>query len=144
MQNFFNYVESHWVAILGELIVFSGGMVLGGFAMSLLIARTMRKIYISPKFKDADWNLARITGDNGREYVYLNPKSYLNTLEAWVSYYWWNVSGRRPDYILESPKLQRTILVVAACCLIGLSSFELYNVFDIRPLNTHIIEEMID
>lgn len=144
MHNFFNYVDSHWVVILGELIVFIGGMVLGGFIVSLVIAKTMQNIHISPKFKDADWNLARIKSDDGREFVYINPKSYLKTLEAWVSYYWWIATGRQPDYILESPKLQRVILVVTACCLISLSSFELYNVFDIRPLNSHIIQEMID
>lgn len=144
MQTFLNYVESHWILIFGELLVFLGGMTLGVLLISLRHAKILQKIYISPNYKDADWNLARIHGSNGREYVYLNPKSFIQTVEAWVTYHWWVFTGRKSDYLLESPKLQRVLLVCTACFLLGLSSFELYNVFDIRPLNTHIIEELID
>lgn len=144
MQHFFDYIDQHWISILGELLVFIGGMVLGILLIALRNVKHFQRIYISPKFKDAEWNLARIHDGKGNEYIYLNPKGYLQTAEAWLTYHWWTLTGKREDYFISSPSKQRKIAATLVFLLAFLAVFELYNVFDIRPLNTHVIETLID
>lgn len=144
MQHVLNYIDQHWISIFGELLVFIGGMVLGIILIAMRNVRHFQRIYISPKFKDAEWNLARIKDKDGKEYVYLNPKGYLQTAEAWLVYHWWTLTGKKQDYFISSTRKQRSIATAAIFLLAFLAAFELYNVFDIRPLNTHVIETIID
>lgn len=144
MQHVFDYIDQHWVSILGELLVFIGGMVLGVILVTMRNVTHFQRIYISPKFKNAEWNLARIRDQKGNEYVYLNPKGYLQTAEAWLVYHWWTLTGKKEDYFISSTKKQRSIVAVTISLLAFLAVFELYNVFDIRPLNKHVIESLID
>lgn len=144
MQHVFDYIDQHWISILGELLVFVGGMALGIILLAMRNVRHFQRIYISPKFKDAEWNLARIHDKHGNEYVYLNPKGYLQTAEAWLVYHWWTFTGKKQDYFISNTSTQRSIAAAAICLIAFLAVFELYNVFDIRPLNKHVIETLID
>lgn len=144
LQHVFDYVFTHWTSILGELLVFAGGMILGILLISARTVRHLQKIYISPNFKDAEWNLARFHDKKGNEYVYINPKGYLQTAEAWFVYHWWTLSGRKQDYFISNPSKQRSLVTAVVFLLAFLAVFELYNVFDVRPLNTHVIETLLD
>lgn len=106
--------------LLTGLAVFTGGLIAGYVVNELRTARLLQKIYISPKHKEADWKLARVSSNDGREFIYLNPKSYLQTLDMWLSFKVWNGSGRKQDYLLYSTKARRGVYAAAITCLAAL------------------------
>jgi hypothetical protein len=129
------YFDRFWAYILADTTIFIGGMVFGTIIATLYYIKHFQNIYVSPKFKKADFNIARIVDSCGNEYIYLNPKTIRQSLEAWTAYLWWNFRGKKTDYIIENKKLQRTLFIWVITIAIIVTLYGIFNIFEIQGVD---------
>lgn len=138
MREFF---AEYFVFIVVDISIFISGVV-GGIVFNIFVsAKILREIYISPNFKGKEWNIARIP-KGGKTYVYLNPKTYRQTLATWVSFLWWRFTGRKHDYLLENKRKQGQIAIILFTLSAVIIVYGLYAVFTIQHVHENPIKYM--
>lgn len=116
--------------MIEDSAVFISGLLIGILMVTCRMAINLQQIYISPMTKGTKASLIRLVDEKtGEEVVYANPHNFKQSLELFITMYWWNMTGRKEDVLMSSPKRQNKLLTFFITLAIAVLIFTIYAIF---------------
>jgi hypothetical protein len=113
-----------------DFTLYLSGFVTGFIVLLVFFAFIVRNVYISPHIKSTDLNLVKVVDEKkNMAFVYINPVTFLQTLETIISFGVWCLKGRRENIIFQSSKKQKAIVCILIFLSAVLTTYALWELF---------------
>lgn len=93
-----NFHDSYDITVMSsDLFLFIAGVFLGLLIFLLFLPKLLTNVFITPKLKgNTDINMVSVLHEKtGKEFIYLNPRTFTQSVGMLISFVFWRFSPRK-------------------------------------------------